>query len=125
MPSIVNYLYVLVPLGTLSAIYLIRKLRVWQWGWVRNRYTLEGKVFIVTGANTGLGFETTKALAARDATVIMACRNLERANKAVVKIRQQTAKGRLVSSMLSPNQIFCCFTYNSVLGRYGAGLVFV
>lgn len=103
MSSIVTYLYVLVPLGTISAIYLIRKLRVWQWGWVRNRYSLEGKVFIVTGANTGLGFETTKALVARDATVIMGCRSLERANAAIVKIRQHTAKGQLVSSYISSN----------------------
>lgn len=112
MPSIVTYLYVLVPLGALSAIYLIRKLRVWQWGWVRNRYSLEGKVFIVTGANTGLGFETSKALVARDATVIMACRSLERANEAVVKIRQQTAKGRLVSSIFLSNKTNFCFKLN-------------
>lgn len=77
---------------------------------------MEGKIFIVTGANTGwlrmdsllfwcrksfcslsgLGFETTKALASRGATVIMACRNEDRANEAVVKIRQTTANGQLV-----------------------------
>lgn len=97
MNKINEYLYVLVPLGALSAIYLIRKLTVMQWGWVRNRYTLEGKVFIVTGANAGLGFETTRALADRNATVIMACRNVERANKAVAAIRQKSARGHLVS----------------------------
>ena len=37
---------------------------------------------IVTGANAGLGFETTKALAAKDFKVIMACRNLEKAKEA-------------------------------------------
>ena len=42
----------------------------------------EQPVAIVTGANAGLGFETTKALAANDFKVIMACRDLEKAKKA-------------------------------------------
>ena len=42
----------------------------------------EQPIAIVTGANAGLGFETTKALAAKDFRVIMACRDLEKAKKA-------------------------------------------
>ncbi|WP_227998847.1 oxidoreductase [Nocardia australiensis] len=38
-----------------------------------------GRIFIVTGANGGLGVETTTMLAAKGATVIMACRNAEKA----------------------------------------------
>jgi NAD(P)-dependent dehydrogenase (short-subunit alcohol dehydrogenase family) len=41
-----------------------------------------GKTILITGANRGLGFEDTKALAMKGAKVIMACRNLERANSA-------------------------------------------
>lgn len=89
--------YALIPVGTICSIYLVRKFREWQWGWVRNNSSLDGKIFIVTGANTGLGFETTKALASRGATVIMACRNEDKANEAVVKIRRETANGQLVS----------------------------
>lgn len=48
------------------------------------------------GANTGLGFETTKALVKRDATVIMACRSMERADKAIGLIRKQTTNGTMV-----------------------------
>eukprot|EP00775_Hariotina_reticulata_P007962 gene7963-8160_t len=40
---------------------------------------LRGKVAIVTGANAGLGLETTKALLQQGATVVMACRSLEHA----------------------------------------------
>lgn len=46
-----------------------------------------GRVAIVTGANSGIGYETAKALAEKGATVIMACRNLEKANTAAGKIR--------------------------------------
>lgn len=48
------------------------------------------------GANCGLGFEATKALVQRDATVIMACRSIERADKAIGRIRKKTTNGTLV-----------------------------
>ncbi len=47
---------------------------------------LSGRVIIVTGANSGIGFETARSLAAAGATVVMACRNLERGNTARAKI---------------------------------------
>jgi len=47
---------------------------------------LTGKVVIVTGANSGLGLESTKALAAKGATVVMACRNLPKADAAKAEI---------------------------------------
>ena len=52
--------------------------------------SLEGKVYIVTGANSGLGFDTSLYLAYKGASVILACRNLERANKAKEKILKET-----------------------------------
>lgn len=44
------------------------------------------KVAIVTGSNSGTGFETAKALARKGAQIIMACRNLEKAEKAKTEI---------------------------------------
>lgn len=41
-----------------------------------------GKVVIITGANSGLGYESTLALARKGARVVMACRSMERAEKA-------------------------------------------
>lgn len=43
---------------------------------------LTGKVMIITGANSGLGLESTKVLAGKGAAVVMACRNLTKAEKA-------------------------------------------
>lgn len=48
---------------------------------------LTGKVAIVTGANRGIGYETTRALVQRGATVIMACRNRESAERSAEEIR--------------------------------------
>jgi len=46
----------------------------------------DGKIAIVTGANSGLGFNTAKALALKGAKVIMACRNQEKGEMARKKI---------------------------------------
>ena len=43
---------------------------------------LKGHVAVVTGANGGLGLETTRALAAKGATVVMGARNQEKAKQA-------------------------------------------
>lgn len=48
--------------------------------------SLEGKTYIVTGANSGLGFSATKHLVRLGATVIMACRNLDKAKRAKEQI---------------------------------------
>lgn len=47
---------------------------------------LTGKVVVITGANSGLGLESTKAMAAKGATVVMACRNLDKADAAKAEV---------------------------------------
>jgi NAD(P)-dependent dehydrogenase (short-subunit alcohol dehydrogenase family) len=55
----------------------------------------KGKVIIVTGANSGLGYETAKALAIKDAEVIMSARNIKNGESAAEKIKKETGKSAL------------------------------
>ncbi|MEV0463975.1 oxidoreductase [Nocardia tengchongensis] len=45
-----------------------------------------GRTFVITGANGGLGEQTTKVLAGKGATVIMACRNAAKAQAVADRI---------------------------------------
>jgi NAD(P)-dependent dehydrogenase (short-subunit alcohol dehydrogenase family) len=45
-----------------------------------------GRTAVVTGANTGLGFQTAKVLAQHGATVVLACRNPDKAAAAAATI---------------------------------------
>lgn len=48
---------------------------------------LTGRHALVTGANTGIGFETARVLALRGCHVTLACRNLAKAEAALSRIR--------------------------------------
>lgn len=56
---------------------------------------MEGKNVIVTGANSGIGFETALELAKRKARVILACRSMERGKTAAEKIISQTGNNNV------------------------------
>ncbi|KAF9103356.1 hypothetical protein BGX29_003448 [Mortierella sp. GBA35] len=63
--------------------------------WTYNGYShdqipdLTGKVAIVTGANSGLGYATTVALAGHGARVFLACRSQQRAQEAIDKAKTE------------------------------------
>lgn len=64
--------------------------------WTQNDMPdMKGKVVIISGANSGLGLESTKALAAKGATVVMACRNVRKADEARVEVLRQVPQARL------------------------------
>jgi len=64
-----------------------------------NIIDMSGKVIIVTGANSGLGFETALALAEKGATVVLAVRNMDKGKTAEDKIKSICA-GAKVKAML-------------------------
>ncbi|WP_328469801.1 oxidoreductase [Actinoplanes sp. NBC_00393] len=47
---------------------------------------LHGRTAVITGGNTGLGFQTAQVLAVRGATVVLACRDPQRAAAAATQI---------------------------------------
>src|SRR5215475_770060 len=49
---------------------------------------LSGKTIIVTGSNSGIGFEAALQYARRHASTVMACRSLDKANSAAAQIRK-------------------------------------
>ena len=51
--------------------------------------SLGGKVFLVTGANSGLGLGTSKELAKKGAKVIMTARNIQKGNNAIAEIKSE------------------------------------
>jgi retinol dehydrogenase-12 len=62
---------------------------------------LDGKVFVVTGASSGIGRVTAEALAARGAKVWLACRDSAKSTPVVQSIRQAGGKAELVQLDLS------------------------
>lgn len=61
---------------------------------------LHGRVCLVTGANSGIGFETSLALAERGASVWLLCRNRERGETAAADIRRRTGSRRVHNRVL-------------------------
>jgi NAD(P)-dependent dehydrogenase (short-subunit alcohol dehydrogenase family) len=52
---------------------------------------MNNKLCIITGANSGIGFETTKALAEKGAYIVMVCRNEDKAEAARKQIIEETS----------------------------------
>jgi len=56
---------------------------------------LNNKLAIVTGANTGIGYETTRSLVLHGCHVVMACRDQKKTNDAIEKIRKERPNAML------------------------------
>ena len=84
-------------LGSAAASYLA--LDYFGGGKCYSDAKMDGKTVVITGCNTGIGKETARDLSKRGAKIIMACRNLELAEKAAEEIREST-KGEIVVKKL-------------------------
>lgn len=56
---------------------------------------LDGRTFLITGANTGIGYATARGLAGRGARLFLACRSPERGRRAVEEIAGETGNRSL------------------------------
>jgi len=61
----------------------------------RNIPNQTGKIVIITGANTGIGYETAFALYNAGAHVVLACRDVDKAEAAKNKMAVHNGKGSL------------------------------
>jgi NAD(P)-dependent dehydrogenase (short-subunit alcohol dehydrogenase family) len=61
---------------------------------------LSGRTLIVTGGNSGLGFETTRELARHGARVVLACRSLEKARAAIAELRAENPRAEVEAMAL-------------------------
>jgi NAD(P)-dependent dehydrogenase (short-subunit alcohol dehydrogenase family) len=60
----------------------------------------KGRVAIVTGSSSGIGYEAARVLANKQASVILAVRNLDKGNKALEKILAQNKQADVKVMML-------------------------
>src|SRR6266851_4843855 len=77
----------------------------------------QGRLAVVTGANTGLGFETARVLAARGASVVLAVRDTEKGKRAAARIAR-TAPGADV--MVQPLDLTCLDSVRAAAGELRA-----
>lgn len=66
---------------------------------------LTGRVCLVTGANSGIGFETSQALAGRGATVWMLCRDRQRGQRAATQVRAATGSKHVHLALLDVSDL--------------------
>ena len=54
-----------------------------------------GKIYIVTGTTSGLGEETARVLSQKNATVIMAARNIDKAKSIKIEIHAENKNAKI------------------------------
>jgi len=55
---------------------------------------MKDKIVLISGANSSIGKETTRALAKKGATIVIACRNLEKAEPVCEMIQTESKRGK-------------------------------
>ncbi|MGE7666446.1 oxidoreductase [Ureibacillus composti] len=74
--------------------------------WTKNDIKdLTGKVAVVTGGNSGIGFQTSLALAEKGATVVLAVRNLNKGNDAIDRIKAVVPQASVNAIKLDLNDL--------------------
>ena len=81
---------------------------------------LKGRVAVITGANSGTGFAAAQVLAAKGATVVLACRNEAKAQAAIQAIRALHPAAHLETLVLDLGSLASIRTAaDTLLARHG------
>ncbi|XP_071439718.1 retinol dehydrogenase 14-like [Hetaerina americana] len=88
---IAGFLFLVV--GLIVAIRVYNSMTI---GVFDSQRRMDGKIVLVTGANSGIGKETARELARRGAKVIMACRNMDTGKKAQDEIIKDTGNKSVI-----------------------------
>jgi len=85
--------------GSIPLIYFARQ---WAQGgqFTKNNVRIDGKVVIITGANTGIGKETALDLAKRGGRIYLACRDTKKADATTSEIIQETGNKNVFTRSL-------------------------
>lgn len=78
-----------------------------------------GKVAIITGANSGIGYEMARELERKGATVVMACRNQSKGEAAVSGIREENPNANVELMLLDLGELASVHRFTDEFkGRY-------
>ncbi len=92
-------------------------------GWsIKDIPSQQGKLAVVTGANSGLGYETALALARAGAEVIVAARNADKSHQAVAQIRAQMPSANVRFESLNLASLASASAFSSKLIATGRPL---
>ncbi|WP_166823934.1 SDR family oxidoreductase [Thalassoroseus pseudoceratinae] len=70
-------------------------------GWTPERLgNLKGKTYLITGANSGAGFQAARTLLRKDARVVMLNRSAEKSQAAIAELKKELGAGAEVSFIL-------------------------
>lgn len=83
----------------------------------KNIPDLTGKTIVVTGGNSGLGYESVKAFAQKGAKVVMACRSMEKGEKAKAEIVKEQPKGEIIVLVLDLADLESVRTFAEIFNR--------
>ncbi|XP_044267573.1 retinol dehydrogenase 11-like [Tribolium madens] len=87
----------LIAIALVFAIFAITKIYLkLTTGWCKSQTCLVGRTALITGANSGIGYETALDFAKRGAGVILACRNAAKAEEARSKIISETGNDNII-----------------------------
>ena len=82
-------------------------------------HRIDDKLVVITGANSGIGFEIAKVALIKGAKVVMACRNLERAESAKERLIKETGIDLIIIEQYDQSDICSIHTFtNTIKDKY-------